>query len=165
MCMFVCALSFKSLGSRGLVSDWFCVWARCPLLLRNHLLSPPPHTHTHARTFTLSRSQHVTPTPNAPSFLYQAHVALTPNAPLFFYQARKEGEKFRTSMYPNDGRGGLLRLHSTYRHDLKVYSSDEGRVQTTAASFAKGLLGLDGSIPPILASLIQKVRERECECE
>ena len=24
---------------------------------------------------------------------------------------------------------GLLRLHSTYRHDLKIYSSDEGRVQ------------------------------------
>ena len=29
---------------------------------------------------------------------------------------------------------GLLRLHSTYRHDLKIYSSDEGRVQ---ASFIK----------------------------
>jgi hypothetical protein len=25
--------------------------------------------------------------------------------------------------------GGLLRLHSTYRHDMKIYSSDEGRVQ------------------------------------
>ena len=24
---------------------------------------------------------------------------------------------------------GLLRLHSTYRHDLKIYASDEGRVQ------------------------------------
>jgi len=23
--------------------------------------------------------------------------------------------------------GGLLRLHSTYRHDLKCYTSDEGR--------------------------------------
>lgn len=32
---------------------------------------------------------------------------------------------------------GLLRLHSTYRHDLKIYASDEGRVQMTAASFAK----------------------------
>ena len=30
----------------------------------------------------------------------------------------------------NIGEGtGLLRLHSTYRHDLKIYSSDEGRVQ------------------------------------
>lgn len=23
---------------------------------------------------------------------------------------------------------GLLRLHSTFRHDLKIYASDEGRV-------------------------------------
>lgn len=29
-------------------------------------------------------------------------------------------------MYPKD-KDGLLRLHSTYRHDLKTYSSDEGR--------------------------------------
>ncbi|CAL4107646.1 unnamed protein product, partial [Meganyctiphanes norvegica] len=35
---------------------------------------------------------------------------------------------------------GLLRLHSTYRHDLKIYASDEGRVQMTAAAFAKGSL-------------------------
>ena len=45
-------------------------------------------------------------------------------------------------MYPG-GQGselsgyGLLRLHSTYRHDLKIYASDEGRVQMTAAAFAK----------------------------
>lgn len=32
--------------------------------------------------------------------------------------------------YTSAGEGtGLLRLHSTYRHDLKIYSSDEGRVQ------------------------------------
>mmetsp|Transcript_33502 Transcript_33502/g.87954 ORF Transcript_33502/g.87954 Transcript_33502/m.87954 type:complete len:626 (+) Transcript_33502:265-2142(+) len=71
-------------------------------------------------------------------------------------QSRLEGEKFRKSMYVDDAGGGLLRLHSTYRHNLKVHSSDEGRVQTTAAAFAKGLLGLDGSIPPILASMISK---------
>lgn len=35
---------------------------------------------------------------------------------------------------------GLLRLHSTYRHDLKIYASDEGRVQMTAAAFAKVVL-------------------------
>jgi hypothetical protein len=47
--------------------------------------------------------------------------------------------------------GGLLRLHSTYRHDLKIYSSDEGRVQASAAAFAKGLLDLEGSsLTPIL---------------
>ena len=28
---------------------------------------------------------------------------------------------------------GLLRLHSTYRHDLKIYASDEGRVQVAFA--------------------------------
>ena len=32
---------------------------------------------------------------------------------------------------------GFLRLHNTYQHDLKVYASDEGRVQMTAAAFVK----------------------------
>ena len=45
---------------------------------------------------------------------------------------------------------GLLRLHSTYRHDLKIYASDEGRVQMTAAAFAKGLLALEGELTPVL---------------
>lgn len=40
---------------------------------------------------------------------------------------------------------GLLRLHSTYRHDLKIYASDEGRVQMTAAAFAKVGLGFNYS--------------------
>ncbi|CDY70104.1 BnaC03g73360D [Brassica napus] len=44
----------------------------------------------------------------------------------------------------------LLRLHSTYRHDLKIYNSDEGRVQMYAAAFAKGLLDLEGQLTPIL---------------
>lgn len=58
----------------------------------------------------------------------------------------------------DDKSGGLLRLHSTYRHDLKIYSSDEGRVQTSAAAFTKGLLDLEGtSLTPILVSLLQKV--------
>uniref|UniRef100_A0A8C1JRD6 Inositol hexakisphosphate and diphosphoinositol-pentakisphosphate kinase n=1 Tax=Cyprinus carpio TaxID=7962 RepID=A0A8C1JRD6_CYPCA len=58
-------------------------------------------------------------------------------------QAEELGRAFRC-MYPG-GQGdyagfpgcGLLRLHSTYRHDLKIYASDEGRVQMTAAAFAK----------------------------
>jgi inositol hexakisphosphate/diphosphoinositol-pentakisphosphate kinase len=51
----------------------------------------------------------------------------------------------------------LLRLHSTYRHDLKIYSSDEGRVQMSAAAFTKGLLDLEGnSLTPILVSLVNK---------
>ena len=52
--------------------------------------------------------------------------------------------------------GGILRLHSTFRHDLKIKTSDEGRVMKTAAAFAKGLLELEGEIPPILVSLVHK---------
>jgi len=55
------------------------------------------------------------------------------------------------------GGNGLLRLHSTFRHDLKIYSSDEGRVQMSAAAFAKSLLSLEGtSLAPILVSLVEK---------
>lgn len=50
---------------------------------------------------------------------------------------------------------GLLRLHSTYRHDLKIYASDEGRVQMTAAAFAKGLLALEGELTPILFQMVK----------
>ncbi|XP_035858969.1 inositol hexakisphosphate and diphosphoinositol-pentakisphosphate kinase 2 isoform X1 [Sander lucioperca] len=50
---------------------------------------------------------------------------------------------------------GLLRLHSTYRHDLKIYASDEGRVQMTAAAFAKGLLALEGELTPILVQMVK----------
>jgi inositol-hexakisphosphate/diphosphoinositol-pentakisphosphate 1-kinase len=52
------------------------------------------------------------------------------------------GTAFR-KLYPSGESGtaksdtGFLRLHSTYRHDLKIYASDEGRVQMTAAAFAK----------------------------
>ncbi len=68
-------------------------------------------------------------------------------------QAEELGRLFRDTMYP--GESGLLRLHSSFRHDLKVYSSDEGRVQMTAAAFSKGLLDLDGKLTPILASLVR----------
>jgi inositol hexakisphosphate/diphosphoinositol-pentakisphosphate kinase len=47
-----------------------------------------------------------------------------------------------------------LRLHATYRHDLKIKASDEGRVMKTAAAFAKGLLELEGQLTPIIASLV-----------
>uniref|UniRef100_A0A1D1ZXV8 Inositol hexakisphosphate and diphosphoinositol-pentakisphosphate kinase n=1 Tax=Auxenochlorella protothecoides TaxID=3075 RepID=A0A1D1ZXV8_AUXPR len=74
-------------------------------------------------------------------------------------QAEALGSLFRNIMYPQHGPsgGGLLRLHSTYRHDLKIYSSDEGRVQCSAAAFTKGLLDLEGSaLTPILVSLVTK---------
>lgn len=70
-------------------------------------------------------------------------------------QAEELGRYFRNNMYPGEGMG-LLRLHSTYRHDLKIYSSDEGRVQMSAAAFAKGLLDLEGQLTPILVSLVSK---------
>ena len=76
-------------------------------------------------------------------------------------QADAFGTDFREKMYVEDkdepssrGRGGLLRLHSTYRHDLKVYTSDEGRCQKTAASFLKGLLQIEGALAPILAIMV-----------
>lgn len=81
-------------------------------------------------------------------------------------QAEELGRVFRC-MYPG-GQGrhytgeyagtqglGLLRLHSTYRHDLKIYASDEGRVQMTAAAFAKGLLALEGELTPILVQMVK----------
>jgi len=71
-------------------------------------------------------------------------------------QAIKLGQQFRHSIYPDSPGGGVLRLHSTFRHDLKIKTSDEGRVMKTAAAFAKGLLDLEGDIPPILVSLVHK---------
>ena len=74
-------------------------------------------------------------------------------------QAESLGSLFRNSLFPAEG-GGFLRLHSTYRHDLKIYSSDEGRVQMTAAAFARGFLDLEGFLTPILASLVSKDKAR-----
>nr|XP_022292486.1 inositol hexakisphosphate and diphosphoinositol-pentakisphosphate kinase 2-like isoform X3 [Crassostrea virginica] len=75
-------------------------------------------------------------------------------------QAEELGKAFRT-LYPG-GQGqfetpglGFLRLHSTFRHDLKIYASDEGRVQMTAAAFTKGLLALEGELPPILVQMVK----------
>ena len=70
-----------------------------------------------------------------------------------------EGQRFRHQMYPDREGGGILRLHSTFRHDMKIKTSDEGRVMKTAATFAKGLLELEGEIPPILVSLIYKEKD------
>lgn len=59
-------------------------------------------------------------------------------------------------MYVEDGpEGGLLRLHSTYRHDLQCQASDEGRCLKTAAAFLKGLLAFEGALAPILASMVR----------
>ncbi|XP_063706577.1 inositol hexakisphosphate and diphosphoinositol-pentakisphosphate kinase isoform X3 [Culicoides brevitarsis] len=89
-------------------------------------------------------------------------------------QAEELGRMFRC-MYPggqSKGLGGdglgLLRLHSTFRHDLKIYASDEGRVQMTAAAFAKGLLALEGELTPILVQMVKSANtngllDNDCE--
>jgi len=71
-------------------------------------------------------------------------------------QAITLGTRFRHEIYPDSKGGGILRLHSTFRHDLKIKTSDEGRVIKTAGAFAKGLLELEGDLPPILVSLVHK---------
>ncbi len=73
-------------------------------------------------------------------------------------QAINLGKRLRQELYPDEAGGGILRLHSTFRHDLKIKTSDEGRVMKTAAAFAKGLLELEGEITPILVSLVHKER-------
>eukprot|EP00930_Biecheleria_cincta_P096232 TRINITY_DN88106_c0_g1_i1.p1 TRINITY_DN88106_c0_g1~~TRINITY_DN88106_c0_g1_i1.p1 ORF type:complete len:1006 (-),score=185.55 TRINITY_DN88106_c0_g1_i1:431-3448(-) len=85
-------------------------------------------------------------------------------------QAAALAQRFRREMYPGEKddegllpastdpteQGGLLRLHATQRHDFKVYSSDEGRVQMSAAAFTKGLLGLEGNeLTPICVALVE----------
>uniref|UniRef100_A0A2K5IK58 Inositol hexakisphosphate and diphosphoinositol-pentakisphosphate kinase 1 n=1 Tax=Colobus angolensis palliatus TaxID=336983 RepID=A0A2K5IK58_COLAP len=80
---------------------------------------------------------------------------LTPAGPV---QAEELGRAFRC-MYPggqSDYAGlpgcGLLPLHSNFRHNVKIYASDEGCVQMTAAAFAKGFLTLEGELTPILSA-------------
>ena len=73
-------------------------------------------------------------------------------------QAYKLGNTFLGTLYPSneEDKNGLLRLHLTYRHDLKCYSADEGRCLKTSASFLKGLLKLDGPIIPIISSMVRQ---------
>ena len=74
-------------------------------------------------------------------------------------QAKLLGNTFRYQFYPpgkNDRGEGLLRLHNTYRHDLKCYSSEEGRCLKSAAAFLQGLLQLEGSLIPIITSMVWK---------
>lgn len=62
------------------------------------------------------------------------------------------GINFRTSFY---GDRSSVSLHSSFTNDIKFYASDEGRVQMTAAVFARSLLDLaDDEIIPILYALV-----------
>ena len=68
-------------------------------------------------------------------------------------QAEELGRYLRQSLFYGAD-DSLLRLHSSFRHDFKIYSSIEGRCQTTAAAFTKGFLDLEGDLTPILVSLV-----------
>jgi inositol hexakisphosphate/diphosphoinositol-pentakisphosphate kinase len=68
-------------------------------------------------------------------------------------QAERFGKFFRKNFYINENEG-LLRLHATYRHDLKIYSADEGRCQLTAAALTKGLIMIEDNLTPILSSFV-----------
>ena len=72
-------------------------------------------------------------------------------------QTKLLGNTFRTQLYLSNKLTGedLLRLHSTFQHDLKCYSSEEGRSLKTAAAFLQGLLQLDGSLIPIVTSMVR----------
>ena len=72
-------------------------------------------------------------------------------------QTKLLGNTFRTQLYYSNKLTGedLLRLHSTFRHDLKCYSSEEGRSLKTGAAFLQGLLQLDGSLIPIVTSMVR----------
>ena len=74
-------------------------------------------------------------------------------------QAKILGQTFRCQFYPSgnaDKGEGLLRLHNTYRHDLKCYSSEEGRCLKSAAAFLQGLLQLEGNLIQIIYSMVWK---------
>jgi inositol hexakisphosphate/diphosphoinositol-pentakisphosphate kinase len=69
-------------------------------------------------------------------------------------QADLLGKSFRQRLYDLD-KNGMLSLHSTCDNDLKFYASDEGRVQMTAACFARAFLDLEEEeIIPILFALV-----------
>merc|ERR1712194_152062 len=67
-------------------------------------------------------------------------------------QAEELGCRLRKSLYQQSD--ALLALHSTFRHNFKLYSSFEGRCQVTAAAFTKGFLNLIGDLTSILVSMV-----------
>ncbi|ORM39455.1 Inositol hexakisphosphate and diphosphoinositol-pentakisphosphate kinase [Babesia sp. Xinjiang] len=75
-------------------------------------------------------------------------------------QAEDLGRRFRQSLYPIDCTG-LVRLHSTYRHDFKIFTSIEGRCQLTSAAFTKGMLDLEGELTPILVAMT--IRDKKAQ--
>jgi inositol hexakisphosphate/diphosphoinositol-pentakisphosphate kinase len=69
-----------------------------------------------------------------------------------YLDAIKLGEKMRKERYDDHD---CLSLYSSYRHDVKTYSSEEGRCIKTAAAFLKGFLSIEGELAPIISSMVR----------
>lgn len=67
-------------------------------------------------------------------------------------QARNLGKKFREAQYSHED---MSQLHASFRHDLKVHSSNEPRCAMTAAAFAQGLLNLQFPLGAIQISFVR----------
>jgi inositol hexakisphosphate/diphosphoinositol-pentakisphosphate kinase len=69
------------------------------------------------------------------------------------------GMKMRQERYDDDH--DFLSLYSSYKHDLKTYSSDEGRCIKTAAAFLKGFLNISGGLAPIITSMVNFTKKAQ----
>lgn len=64
---------------------------------------------------------------------------------------------WKSNLYINPCTYACTHVHTyMYAHILKVYASDEGRVQMTAAAFTKGMLDLEGELASILVHLVKR---------
>lgn len=63
--------------------------------------------------------------------------------PLGLSQAAQLGGQIKSAIYGGD----VSRLHTSMLHDMKIFTSEEGRVQLTAAAFATRMLELEASLP------------------
>ena len=69
-------------------------------------------------------------------------------------QCERLGKHFRTVYYRDDTET-FHRLHSAYQHDIKCYSSSEGRCQKSAGALLRGLLDLDSDINAVATSMVR----------
>lgn len=65
------------------------------------------------------------------------------------------GKLFRTAYY-RDGTDTFHTLHSAYQHDIKCYSSSEGRCQKSAGALLRGLLDLDSDVNAVATCMVRK---------
>lgn len=69
-------------------------------------------------------------------------------------QCERTGHHFRSAHYQDDET--FHRLHSTYAHDIKCYSSSEGRCQMSAGAFLRGFLDLDSDVNAVATCMVRK---------